>query len=79
MTRAEKVTISLPAPLLDFVTQYQVSQHLSRSEVIQQAVKSFQDSELARAYREAGAEMQADPLFDLDSGHGLHQTDEPKW
>jgi len=79
MTRAEKVTISLPAPLLDFVTQYQASQHLSRSEVIQQAVKSFQDSELARAYREAGAEMQADPLFDLDSGHGLHQTDEPKW
>ncbi|WP_425145981.1 ribbon-helix-helix domain-containing protein [Deinococcus sp.] len=79
MTRAEKVTISLPAPLLDFVTQYQESRRMSRSEVIQQAVKSLQDAELARAYREAGAEMQADPLFDLDSGHGLSPADEPRW
>lgn len=27
---------------------------------------------LAQAYREAAAEMMADPLFDLDSGHGLN-------
>ena len=71
MTRAEKVTVSLPSPLLSFVSQYQQQHRLSRSEVIQQALQAFQDAELARAYRESGAEMTADPLFDLDSGHGL--------
>ena len=71
MTRAEKVTVSLPSPLLSFVSQYQQQHHLSRSEVIQQALQAFQDAELARAYRESGAEMTQDPLFDLDSGHGL--------
>ena len=79
MTRAEKVTISLPAPLLSFVTQYQESHHLSRSEVIQEAIKAFQDAELARSYRESAAELMADPLFDLDSGHGLSPDDEAKW
>lgn len=79
MTRAEKVTISLPAPLLSFVARYQESHHLSRSEVVQQALKTLQEAELARAYQEAGAEMQTDPLFDLDSGHGLSPEDEAKW
>lgn len=32
---------------------------------------------LAQAYREAAAELMADPLFDLDSGHGLSPDD--KW
>ena len=76
MANAEKVTVSLPAPLLNFVTQYQARQRLSRSEVIQQALRALQDSELARAYEEAGAEMLADPLFDLDSGHGLSAEDQ---
>lgn len=79
MTRAEKVTISLPAPLLSFITQYQESHHLSRSEVIQEAVKAFREAELARAYQESGAELRADPLFDLDSGHGLSPSGEAKW
>ena len=73
MTRAEKVTISLPAPLLAFLSDYQARQHLSRSEVIQQAIRTLQEADLARAYRDAGAEMLADPLFDLDSGHGLER------
>lgn len=32
---------------------------------------------LAQAYRDAAAEMMADPLFDLDSGHGMAPDD--KW
>lgn len=79
MTRAEKVTVSLPAPLLSFVTQYQQSHNLSRSEVMQQALAAFQAAELARAYRESAAELLADPLFDLDSGHGLDSSDEARW
>lgn len=79
MSRAEKVTVSLPAPLLNFVTRYQESHSLSRSEVIQQALAALQRAELARAYRESAEEMRADPLFDLDSGHGLSPETEVKW
>ncbi|MDB5044046.1 MAG: hypothetical protein JWQ08_96 [Deinococcus sp.] len=79
MTRAEKVTVSLPTPLLSFVTAYQESHHLSRSEVVQQALQAFQEAELARAYRESAAEMQADSLFDTDSGHGLSASAEAAW
>lgn len=31
----------------------------------------------AQAYRDAAAEMIADPLFDLDSGHGLSSDNTP--
>ena len=79
MTRAEKVTISLPPALLDFVTQYQESHRLSRSEVVQQALQALQEAELARAYREAGAEMRSDPLFDADPSHGLTPSTEDNW
>lgn len=79
MTRAEKVTISLPAPLLDFVTQYQESHQVSRSEVVQQALTALRDAELAQAYREAAREMQADPLFDADPSHGLAPSAEDTW
>lgn len=79
MTRAEKVTVSLPAPLLNFVTQYQEDHNLSRSEVVQQALAALQKAELARAYRESGEEMMTDPLFDLDSGHGLSPDGEARW
>ncbi|WP_205413561.1 hypothetical protein [Deinococcus wulumuqiensis] len=79
MTRAEKVTISLPAPLLDFVTQYQQSHSISRSEVVQQALQALQDAELAQAYREAAAEMRADALFDADPSHGLTPSTEADW
>lgn len=79
MTRAEKVTISLPAPLLDFVTQYQQSHSISRSEVVQQALQALQDAELAQAYREAAAEMRADVLFDVDPSHGLTPSTEADW
>lgn len=79
MTRAEKVTISLPAALLDFVTQYQESHRISRSEVVQQALQALQEAELARPYREAAAEMRLDPLFDADPSHGLAPSTEADW
>lgn len=79
MTRAEKVTISLPPALLDFVTQYQESHRISRSEVVQQALQAMQDAELARAYREAAAEMRSDVLFDADPSHGLAPSTEDTW
>lgn len=79
MTKAEKITISLPASVLSFVTEYQQSHQISRSEVIQQALKALREAELARAYREAAEEMRSDPLFDLDPSHGLSPSTEDRW
>ncbi len=75
MSRASQITVSLPAPLLAFVDEYASHHQMNRNEVIVQAVKVFQDAGLARAHRESGPEMQAHPLFDLDSGHGLERED----
>lgn len=79
MTRSEKVTVSLPAPLLSFVTHYQENHRLSRSEVIQQALQTLQNAELARAYQESAAETLADPLFDADPSDGLTPSTEADW
>lgn len=79
MTRAEKVTVSLPAPLLDFVTKYQSTHQISRSEVFQTALAALRDAELAQAYRDAADEMRNDPLFDLDPSHGLMPSTEETW
>ena len=79
MTRAEKITISLPPALLRFVTQRQESQGISRSEVIQQALGMMREAELAQAYRDAAKEMQADPLFDADPSHGLTPSRADTW
>ncbi|WP_293909039.1 hypothetical protein [Deinococcus sp.] len=75
MSRAEKTTVSLTAPLLKFLTEYQERHRLSESEVIEEALNALREVELARAYRESGAELEADPLFDLESGHGLIRDD----
>ena len=79
MTKAEKITISLPAPLLDFVATYQHSHQVSRSEVIQQALHALREAELAQAYAEAAEEMRNDPLFDADPSHGLTPSTEDNW
>ena len=80
MTNAEKITISLPPSLLDFVAHYQQGHQVSsRSEVIQHALTALQETELAEAYREAAPEMRADSLFDADPGHGLSPSTEQDW
>ena len=79
MAKAEKITVSLPGSLLDFVTTYQHSHQVSRSEVIQKALHALREVELAQAYAEAAQEMGADPLFDADPSHGLTPSTEDNW
>lgn len=79
MAKAEKVTVSLPGNLLDFVTRYQQGHGVSRSEVVQRALEALRQAELAGAYRAAAEEMRADPLFDADPGHGLRPSTERDW
>lgn len=66
----EKLSISLPKRLTQFIDEYQ-STHTckSRSEVIQEALKLLQQKELEQYYREANAEI--DPLFDATTADGL--------
>ena len=37
------------------------------------------EQELAQAYAEAAEEMRDDPLFDLDTAHGLESSGETDW
>jgi antitoxin ParD1/3/4 len=55
--QAEKLSVSLPAALLNFVEGYQATHNLaSRSQVIQMALTLLQAQELEAAYRDAAAE-----------------------
>ncbi len=73
MTRtlyAEKVSISLPSVLMQFVEEYRVNAgKKNRSDVFEEALKLLRDRELELAYREASAEV--DPTWDATVGDGL--------
>lgn len=67
---AEKVSISLPPTLLDFVERYKEEHALkSRSKVIEMALERMREEKLEEAYRAAAAE--ADPAFAATDGDGL--------
>lgn len=72
---AEKVSISLPPALLDFVEEYRVTRGIkSRSEVIERALFILRERELDSAYREASAEV--DPAWESTVADGL---DDEAW
>ncbi len=55
--QAEKLSVSLPTALLNFVENYQVTHKLaSRSQVIQMALSLLQVQDLEAAYRDAAQE-----------------------
>jgi antitoxin ParD1/3/4 len=63
--QAEKLSVSLPTSLLQFVEGYQVTHNLSsRSQVIQMALTLLREQELENAYREAAKESN---IADWDS------------
>ncbi|NDJ24453.1 CopG family transcriptional regulator [Nostoc sp. B(2019)] len=70
---AEKLSISLPASLMQFIENYKITKgYKSRSQVIELALELLRYQELEQAYRLASAEI--DPDWDLTVGDGL--TDE---
>lgn len=72
---AEKISISLPSVLLDFVEEYRVKRGAkSRSDVIEQAILVLRERELESAYREASAEV--DSAWDVTVADGL---DDAAW
>lgn len=72
---SDKVSISLPSSLLDFVEEYRIARGIrSRSQVIEQALLALRERELEVAYREASAEV--DPAWDIVVADGL---DDEAW
>ena len=73
--KAQKISISLPEPVYDFLARYQTIHRMeTRSEVIVQALKLLHQSELESAYQEANAEIETD--WDRTAGEGL---DDETW
>ena len=71
--QTEKISISLPTSLMQFVENYKISKRCkSRSQVIELALDLLRNKELEQAYREASAEN--DPNWEITIGDGL--TDE---
>ena len=71
----EKLSISLPDVLLNFIDEYQqIHDCKSRSEVVQEALKLLQQRELEHLYRAAAQEV--DPAFDNIINDGL---DDETW
>lgn len=71
--QTEKISISLPISLMQFVENYKISKQCkSRSQVIELALDLLRNQELEQAYREASAEN--DPNWEITIGDGL--TDE---
>lgn len=72
---ADKISISLPPVLLDFVEDYRVARGIkSRSQVIDVALRLLRERELDAAYRDASAEI--DPAWDATVADGL---DDEAW
>ena len=68
--QATKVSVSLPASLLEFVENYRTAhQCKSRSQVIEQALELLRSQELEAAYREAAKEV--DPAWDVAIADGF--------
>lgn len=66
----EKLSISLPVNLIDFVKDYQViHSYKSKSEVFQDALKLLRKKELEREYALANEELNSD--FDSTLNDGL--------
>jgi antitoxin ParD1/3/4 len=71
--QVEKLSISLPASLVQFVEGYKIAHDCkSRSQVIEMALQLLRKQELESAYREASAEVDND--WDVTITDGL--TDE---
>lgn len=68
--QAEKLSVSLPSTLVQFIESYKVTHHYkSRSQVIQEALELLRLRELEAAYRQASGEVNQD--WDVTIADGL--------
>ncbi|CAK0750849.1 conserved hypothetical protein [Gammaproteobacteria bacterium] len=66
----EKLSVSLPVPIIQFVEQYQKNhQCKNRAVVIKEALELLRQRELEQAYREASREV--DPIWEVAIADGF--------
>ena len=72
--KAEKLSISLPPSLVEFIENYKFNKGCkSRSQVIEEALELLRNRELEEAYPEASAEVDSD--WNVTVADGLaHET-----
>ncbi|MDJ0616938.1 MAG: CopG family transcriptional regulator [Calothrix sp. MO_192.B10] len=67
---AEKLSISLPRYLVQFIENYKLNKGCkSRSQVIEEALELLRNRELEESYRQASAEVDGD--WDITIADGL--------
>jgi antitoxin ParD1/3/4 len=72
MNNTERLSISLPIPLVRFLEQYQTNHTIkSRSEVLERAVKLLQEQSLIEEYRQSALEN--DPIWNSTINDGLNE------
>jgi antitoxin ParD1/3/4 len=72
MQTVEKISVSLPTPLVRFLEHYQHEHAVkTRSEVIERAVELLREQMLEQEYRESALEN--DPAWDVTVGDGLNE------
>jgi antitoxin ParD1/3/4 len=73
MTNVERLSVSLPAPLVRFLEQYQTENAVkTRSEVVERAVLLLQEQSLIEEYRQSAIEN--DPVWDNTVGDGMNDA-----
>jgi antitoxin ParD1/3/4 len=72
MASVEKISVSLPAPLVRFLEHYQTENAVkTRSEVVERAIALLREQNLEREYRESSLEN--DPIWDVTVADGLNE------
>ena len=78
-TNNQKVTVSLPADVLNYADAYKKSHGLNRSEVLTLALKLLRERELGEGYRALAEEEKQNPntdsWVDSDTDETLKQTE----
>lgn len=70
----QKLSVSLPQPLYEFIKIYQAEHHYkTQSEVIKKALFSLRQAELEICYREANQEI--DPAFEGTNLDGIEENE----
>lgn len=72
MNNVERISVSLPTPLVRFLEQYQATNAVkTRSEVLERAVLLLRQENLIEEYRQSALEN--DPAWDATVGDGLNE------
>lgn len=72
MNNVERVSVSLPIPLVRFLERYQADHAVkTRSEVVERALLLLREQNLIEQYRQSALEN--DPVWEVTAADGLNE------